>query len=74
MSRDERLERAASAYREHRRDGSIADSPDWHDLDAADRVSLHARTAALRALEAALDASQLSTTARAVLARITRDE
>jgi hypothetical protein len=74
VSRDERLERAASAYREQRRDGSIADSPDWHDLDAADRIALHARMRALRTLEAALDASQLSTTARAVLARITRGE
>jgi hypothetical protein len=73
MSRDERFERASSAYREQRRDGSIADSPDWHDLDASDRVRLHARTSALRTLEAALDASQLSTTARAVLARIQRE-
>jgi hypothetical protein len=70
MNRDETLERAASAYREQRPDGSIADSPDWHDLDATDRLSLPARTTALRTLEAALDPAGLSTTARAILARI----
>ena len=41
-----------------------------HDLDDAGRVEAFAVTAKLRALEAALDPDGLSTTARAVLARI----
>jgi hypothetical protein len=44
----------------------------WHDLDAAARVRAFERARALRAAEAALDPEGLSTTARAVLARIGR--
>jgi len=44
----------------------------WHDLDAAGRVRAYELARALRPLEAALDPQGLSTTARAVLARIPR--
>ncbi len=44
----------------------------WHDLDAAARVRAFDLAAALRPLEAALDDDGLSTTARAVLARLRR--
>lgn len=42
----------------------------WHDLDAAGRQRAFERARALRPLEAALDPDGLSTTARAVLARV----
>ena len=70
MTRDDRIERAAGAYREQRSDGTIADSPDWHDLEEADRRVAHERASASRRLEAALSPEGLSTTARAVLRRI----
>lgn len=44
----------------------------WHDLDEPARIRAAHLAAALRPLEAALDPDGLSTTARAVLARITR--
>jgi hypothetical protein len=44
----------------------------WHDLDATARLRAFDRARALRPLEAALDRDGLSTTARAVLARIPR--
>jgi len=44
----------------------------WHDLDAAARLRAFDRARALRPLEAALDRDGLSTTSRAVLARIPR--
>ena len=42
----------------------------WHDLDGAARTRAFDLATALRPLEAALDPDGLSTTARAVLARI----
>ena len=42
----------------------------WHDLDAAGRAEAYEETLITRTLEAALDAEGLSTTARAVLARL----
>ena len=42
----------------------------WHDLDAAGRARAFELARALRPLEAALDPAGLSTTARAVLAKI----
>ena len=50
--------------------GQLRGSDAWHDLDQAGRVEAYERTVAIRELEAALDAEGLSTTARAVLARI----
>ena len=44
----------------------------WHDLDGDGRAVAFARGAALRTIEAALDPEGLSTTARAVLAKIKR--
>jgi hypothetical protein len=64
------IEQVASAYRPVPRD-ELRYHPRWHDLGAAGRERAFARARALRALEAALDPDGLSTTARAVLARIT---
>lgn len=44
----------------------------WHDLDAAGRQAAYERTLAQRKIEAALDGEGISTTGRAVLARILR--
>jgi hypothetical protein len=52
------------------RTGRIRPHPAWHDLDAEGREALFAETELSRALEAALDPEGLSTTARAVLAKI----
>jgi hypothetical protein len=70
VTRQDGIEAAAGAHRELRGDGSIADSPAWHDLDDEGRRAAHARATALRTLEAALDPEGLSTTARAILRRI----
>ena len=69
MTDDELIEQVASAYRPVARD-ELRYHPHWHDLDGAGRERAFARARALRTLEAALDADGLSTTARAVLARI----
>jgi hypothetical protein len=63
------IEQVASAYRPVPRD-ELRYHPRWHDLGAAGRARAFARARALRELEAALDPDGLSTTARAVLARI----
>jgi hypothetical protein len=70
--RDEDLliEQVASAYRPASRD-ELRYHPAWHDLGPEGRERAFARARALRELEAALDPDGLSTTARAVLARIT---
>ena len=64
------IEQVASAYRPAPRD-ELRYHPAWHDLGPAGRERAFARARALRELEAALDPDGLSTTARAVLARIT---
>lgn len=69
-AREDLIEAAATAFRARNRDGSIRPSGAWHDLDASGRVEAHDAAAAARTLEAALDPGDLSTTARAVLARI----
>jgi len=61
---------ATSAFRARSRDGGLRSHPAFHDLDAAGRAEAFALTLAQRAAEAALDPAGLSTTARAVLARI----
>lgn len=72
MTDDELLiEQVASAYRPVPHD-ELRYHPRWHDLAPAGRDRAFARAKALRELEAALDPDGLSTTARAVLARITR--
>lgn len=64
------IEQVASAHRPVPRD-ELRYHPAWHDLGPAGRERAFARARALRELEAALDPDGLSTTARAVLARIT---
>jgi hypothetical protein len=63
---------ATSAFRARDAQGHILPDPAWLDLDEAGRREAFAQTAAQRALEAAVDPDGLSTTARAVLARLQR--
>ncbi|HVJ92496.1 MAG TPA: hypothetical protein VM580_21995 [Labilithrix sp.] len=69
--RDDELlvEEVAGAYRPRPRD-TLRYHPAWHDLGPDARARAFERARALRKLEAALDPEGLSTTARAVLARI----
>ena len=64
------IEQVAGAYRPHTGD-ELSYHKAWHDLDEAGRQRAYDLARALRPLEAALDPDGLSTTARAVLARIT---
>jgi hypothetical protein len=64
------VEEVAGAYRPPSRD-ALRYAPAWHDLDAAGRARAYELARTNRRLEAALDPAGLSTTARAVLARIT---
>jgi hypothetical protein len=67
------IEAAASAHRPRdRRDGTIRPHPAWRDLDPGGRRRAFDVAAELRAMEAALDSEGISTTGRAVLARILR--
>jgi len=74
MTRDEEellIEQVASAHRLARRAfDELSYHPAWQDLGPEARVRAFERARSLRAAEAALDAEGLSTTARAVLARI----
>ena len=71
---DEELEAliaaAASAWRQEDAAGNLAFHPAWQDLDAEGRERAYELARALRALEASIDPEGLSTTARAVLAKI----
>ncbi|HEU0033441.1 MAG TPA: hypothetical protein VFQ53_22570 [Kofleriaceae bacterium] len=69
MTDDELIEEVAGAFRPAARD-ELRFHPAWHDLDDAGRRRAYERARALRTVEAALDPDGLSTTARAVLARI----
>jgi hypothetical protein len=69
MNDDELIEQVAGAYRPPSRD-ELRYHPSWHDLDDAGREAAYERARHLRLMEAALDPQGLSTTARAVLARI----
>jgi hypothetical protein len=68
--RDALVAAACSAWRPRDPRGGLRSHPAWHDLDASGREVVFEATRALRELEAALDPEGLSTTARAVLARI----
>lgn len=68
------IEAVIDAFRAQAPDGRVLPSPEWRDLDRAARVEAHEEARAQRALEAALDPDGLSTTARAVLARLERSE
>ena len=65
------VEQVATAWRPPVRD-ELRYHPAWHDLGSEGRARAFERARALRSLEAALDPEGLSTTARAVLARIQR--
>lgn len=69
MNDDELIEQVAGAYRPRSRD-ELRYHPAWHDLDEAGRIEAFERARRLRTLEAALDPRGLSTTGRAVMARI----
>jgi len=64
------VEQALSAHRERDAQGRVRSSPAWHDLVESDRAAVFDAALALRTMEAALDPEGLSTTARAVLARV----
>jgi hypothetical protein len=65
----ELVEEVGGAHRPSAHD-TLRYHPAWHDLDAAARVRAYELGHVNRRLEAALDPDGLSTTARAVLARI----
>jgi hypothetical protein len=69
---DALIEAVAGAYRERDGRGAVRSHPAWHDLDAAGREAAWEVAARSRAMESAMDPGGLSTTARAVLARIRR--
>ncbi len=72
--REELIEAAAGAHRSRAPDGQVQASPAWHDLDPDGRAEAFELTRRLRRMEAALDRHGLSSTAKAVLARIGRAE
>lgn len=75
MTAEERarlVEEATSAWRPRDRNGLVRAHPAWHDLDEAGRRDAFEETTRARQLEAALDSEGLSSTGRAVLARIRR--
>lgn len=63
------IEQVAGAYRPPSRD-ALRYHPAWHDLDADGRQRAFDLAKTLRTVESALDPEGLSTTARAVLAKI----
>lgn len=66
---DNLVEQVASAHRPPSRD-ELRYHPAWHDLDGDARERAFELARALRKVEAARDPDGLSTTARAVLARL----
>jgi hypothetical protein len=70
--RETLVEQAAGAFRARDPHGRVLAHPAWHDLDESGREEAFDVAARMRALEAAMHADGLSTTARAVLARIAR--
>ena len=69
--REALVEEAAGAWRQAG-PSEVRPHPAWADLDTAGRLEVYEITRVLRRLEAALDPEGLSTTGRAVLARIAR--
>lgn len=73
QEREALIEAVTTAFRP--RDGitgTLRAHDAWHDLDAEGRRQAYEETLRARTLERALDSEGLSTTARAVLARIVR--
>jgi hypothetical protein len=64
------VEAAATAWRERDASGTVRFHHAWHDLDEAKREEAFLVTRRLRKMESMLDPDGLSTTAKAVLARI----
>lgn len=64
------LEQVTSASRARDVHGQVQAHPAWHDLPVEERETAYFETVKLRKMEAALDPRGLSTTAKAVLARI----
>jgi hypothetical protein len=67
---EEDFEELTSAWRPTEVRGGVSAHPLWHDLDEDQREEAFHQSLLQRELEAALDAEGLSSTARAVLARI----
>ena len=72
MDEEALIEQLLSAHRERGVRGEIRFAPAFHDLSPEARSTAFALTSLQRSLEAARDPEELSTTARAVLARLTR--
>jgi hypothetical protein len=70
--REALVEATAAAWRPVNVGGGVSSHPAWHDLDAAGRRDAFEVATLSRRFEAALDPEGLSSTARAVLARIRR--
>ena len=74
MSRDKLrailIEAATTAWRPRSTSGELRPHPAWSDLDNAGRLEAYEAARVLRHLEAARDPEGLTSTARAVLARI----
>ena len=74
MRREERrailIEAATTAWRPRSPSGELRPHPAWSDLDPAGRLEAYEATRALRHLEAAGDPEGVTSTTRAVLARL----
>jgi hypothetical protein len=70
--REELVLAATTAFRSRDAYGGLGTLPAWHDLDEEGRREAFELTKELRALEASMSPDGLSTTGRAVLARIRR--
>ena len=68
--RESLIAAVTSAHRERGPHGEIKSHRAFHDLDEAGRAEAFDATLRVRAIEAASNASGLSSTARAVLARL----
>ena len=64
------IEQVVGAWRPRDPDGGVRGHPAWHDLSEADRREAFEETARQRQLEGALDPDGVTSTTRAVLARI----
>jgi hypothetical protein len=70
--REALIEAVAGAWRPRDPRGGLRAHPAWHDLDEAGRAEAFEVARRARVLEAALDPEGLSSTGRAVMARIRR--
>ncbi len=68
--RESLIAAVTSAHRERGLHGEIRSHRAFHDLDEAGRAEAFEETVRVRAIDAATNTTGLSTTARAVLARI----